>query len=486
MLFRTIEVPKGTANLEPVFPSTGMREIIVGSDTDIQNRIAGIGKAVAMQAGAIAFYPEDEFTPEELRKVAARFEAYLLPQMERGVDYDILWGTFSKGGSTELRYVLPLIRRKDQKPLSIPTKLLADTAVWVRVQNLSFGWRDPNPAVRAGVRPDFQFGRSKGALKTYLVDYLEEAVLAGDLSSRDDVIKDLSALGFEVRNKEPHGLTVRYCGDDPEIHKRDLHLEGVIFEQSFGKQDHTVAAEQKAAIADAVKQGIAAIEAAVVAAEKRLGEALINGVTDAVAENVGEVRSALRLVGEEVKERLQKTVEAEVKGHAPLLDETSAKVTELRSRLSDQEARIDTVVSHAEGLRKPFLIGTGIAAALVVLALGTSFLATGRNASAGAKMAGIIERAEQLDEVVLNRLSVFDDAMDTHLSRIDENNEALAAAQAGMAALLDNITDIRNAFAIETKSDGTDVLTIYVRRLQNVRSCDEDPTCVVRVNPSSR
>lgn len=486
MLFRQIDVPKGISNLDPVFPSTGVHDFIVGSEADIRYRVASIGKAVAMQAGAIAFFPEDEFTPEDLRKLADRFEAYLLPQMERGVDYDILWGTFTKGGSTELRYALPLVRRRDQKPLSIPSKLLAEASVWVRVQNLNFGWRDPNPAIRAGVRPDFQFDRSKGALKTYLVDYLEEAVLAGDLKSRDEVIKDLSTLGFEVRDKEPLGLTVRYCGDNPEIHRRDLQLEGAVFEQSFGKQDHSIAAEQRAVIEDAVKQGVAAIEEAFVSAEKRLSDALTDGVTDAVAENVGEVRGALRAVGEEVKERLQATVGAEVKGHAPQLEETSKHITELRSRLSEQEGRIDEAVSKAESLRKPFLIGAGIAAGLVVLAISMSLWTTGRNASEGSKMAGVIERAEQLDEVVLNRLSVFDGAMDTHLSRIEKNNEALAAGQAGMRALLDNITDVRNAFAIETKSDGTDVLTIYVRRLQNLRSCDEDPTCVVRVNPSTR
>lgn len=486
MLFRQIDIPKGTSNLDPVFPPSGVTTIIIGSEAEVRNRVAGIGKAVPMIAGAIAFFPEDEFTPEDLRKVADRFESYLLPQLERGRDYDILWGTFTKGGSTELRFALPLVKHKDQKPLSVPSKLLADPSVWVRVQNLSFGWRDPNPPVRAGVRPDFGYDRTKGALKSSLVEYLEEAVLCGDLLSREDVIKDLSALGFELRDKGASSLTVRYCGDNPEIHKRDLQLEGVIFDQSFGKQENGLIAEQRAQIDAAVTAGIAAIDAAVSSAERRISEALADGVTDAVAENVAEVRSALRLTGEEVKDRLKAAVDEDVRGHAPQLEETGKKVTELRTRLTEQEGRIDAAVSQVEKARKPFLIGVGAAVAVTLLALGVSLWSTTRNASAGAKLAGIIERAEKLDAVVLNDLQVFNDAMDTHLARIDANNEALDAAQAGMRALLDNINDVRNAFAIETKSDGTEVLTIYVRRLQNARSCDEDPTCVVRANPSTR
>ena len=493
MLFRTIDISRGETSIAPVFPESGegvTNEYIVGSKEAIERQLKGIGKATAMTAGAIAFYPEDEFEQEDLRLLASRMERYLFPNKVRGEDYSILWGVYTKGGSSELRFVLPLVNPKTKKTITAPVKLLSEIAVWVKIQNQSFGWKTPQTPARAGVRPEFAYTRTNGALKPAIVGFVEEAVLAGDLNSRDDVIKDLSANGFEVKRADPRGLTVRYCGSDAEIHKKDIRLESVIFDEDFGHVAGAPSGRVREEIEAVIKGGIASIEKAAQEATGAIDGIVMQAVENRVGGAVGDyednIRTTITAVAQTAKEELLKAVEAGVEAHAPAVSEATAKVAALHQRIDADNSRIEEVVSAAESARKPFLIGAGVLGGLVACAALVTLWSGIKNARVSGQIASVIERAEQLDEVVLNRVEINDAALDGHLARISANDDALEAAQAGMRSLLDNINDVRNAFAMEVKSDGTEVLTLYLRRLPSARQCDDDPTCVVRVNPSTR
>lgn len=532
MLYRPIDIPKGTNTLDPVFPSTGVTRFIVGSEADIRNRVTGIGKAVAMVAGAIAFFPEDNLTDEMLRKLAKRFETYLLPKMVSGEDYEILWGTFTKGNSTELRYVLPLVRRKDAKPLVVSPKLINDVAIWVRVQNLSFGWRDPNPPVRAGVRPDFRPGQAKAGVKADIVEYLEEAVLAGDLSSRDEVIEDLSSIGFEVRAKEPQGLTVRYTGDNSAVHRKDILLEGVIFDQTFGQQDAVLGAEQKAAIDAAILDGLKRIDDLVSEAgaklkrqlQERLSGAVSSEIKDCTATIVAEGAKVRALIetdeksfgekSEDIRKTLKELVSQISRETAAATDEigkvvsdamssldkqvnasakkvehaVSAEVVQKDAKLAEMSQRIEALAKQTQTFESKAKVVKGaalVAAAFIGISVSASIWAVWSVVPNAVRADRLLDQAEKTSVAVIQNFDTADATLAKGIEITEESSAALAAAQAGMVSLLTHITDVEKAFAVEKKADGTDALTVYIRRLPNVQDCDRDATCVVRLNRSS-
>lgn len=516
---RVVELIGRQAAVEAAYRKTGAKAI--------QAAIQGQPRALL---GAIVFAGDEEDDDNFLRRIAERWETSFLPGYVRHEHYEILWHHLNWGAAHELRFFLPLWNRAEQVPLPVPKAMIDRSDLWTRVQALTFGLKDPFPRYRSGIRLDFQLaerGPNKG-LRSALTAYIEDAVMAGELRSRREVIADLGKIGFEVAKEEPQALTVRYVGESGDLAqkaKRPVVLTGPAFAESFGQIDDPKLVE----IEDAVKDGVKRLQAEAKAQSEKLAPGVEKAIQDAVERYVGDAMSRAdqglekRLVGfqertaqlaaEKHSEFAEGAKNLEVEAEATrrilneqlvsfqkvareskdaLVEETdrdlaaSVEVIKLfQKKLDAAQAQLDEQATRKDALIKKLTYGLVALGVIAVLLLVPSlyFSVGGARLVAEVKAASaeIAKQQEKLatlshrtgEEVAQHRAAL------THA--VDLHNQVQEALQ-GMAQSLSILGD---AVRIEKKADGTNALTIYTRKMPTVRNCDREPGCIARVDTRS-
>lgn len=483
----------------------------------IEDVIRGVATPPRALMGALLFGGDEDTEEATLRRLAERWEADFLPGFTRHEHYEILWHHLNWGNAHELRFFMPLWDKTAQAPLAVPKGVADKADVWTKVQVVTFGFRDPFQGGRHGPRPEFRIDPKK-SLRFTIIEHIEEAVLAGDLRSRRDVIADLGRIGFEVVSEDDLSVSIRYGGADEELAKkgrRAIELTGPAFGAGFGQvadpRIMQLEAAQRGALAslreeakrltgqvpDELKAAVdreveRRVNAALVTAQKGMDEritsfelALDQAVTGAVEEvrehtagASGAVVAAREELGEalgahaktlaELRARESAAAERELQGAYAVVRKLTADVDQVRKLLDDKLQRQESVI---QWLR--WSLG-GAALMIFVLVGMTGYFAI----SGTGQIAKIAMASARLDNQQAE--------LDAHREVLTATRELHAQAQAALQGMAQSLSGISTALQVERKADGSSALTVYTRRLPSVRDCERDASCIAQLDNRSR
>lgn len=516
---RVIELIGRRAAVEAAYKRTSAKAV--------QSAIQGQPRALL---GAIVFSGDEEDDDIFLRRMAERWEADFLSGYARHEHFEILWHHLNWGAAHELRFFLPLWNKAEQAPLPVPRAMIDRSDLWTRVQALTFGLKDPFPRYRSGIRPDFQLaerGPNKG-LRSALTAYVEDAVMAGELRSRREVIADLGKIGFEVAKEDPQALTVRYVGESDDLAqkaRRPVVLTGSAFGEGFGRIDDPKIVE----LEDTVKAGVARLRAEARAQSEKLAPGVEQAIQDAaqrhVADAIGKVDQGLetrfsgfqeraaQLVLEKRSELAEgvKTLEAGAdtarrnfneqlvnfqkvarESKDALVEETgrdlaaAVEVVKLfQKRLDDAQGQLDELGERKDALIKKLSYGLAAMSVVAVLLLvPTLYFSIGGTRLVAEVKAASAEIAEQQASLAaLSRQT--SEEVEQHRAALTHAVDLQGQVQEALQGMTQSLTILGDAVRIEKKADGTNALTIYTRKIPTVRNCDRQPGCVARVDTRS-
>lgn len=543
MLLRFNEVPRDVARIDETGfldrkDSPRVRELIgrvvtvdaafkkTGTKA-VQTAISGQPRAIF---GSITFAGGEDDDEMFLRRLAARWEADFLPGYARYEHYEIAWHHLSWGKAHELRFFLPLWNKAEQAPLQLTRSLFDRADLWTRVQALTFGLGDPFPRYRSGMRPDFQVaerGPIRG-LRSALVAYIEDAVMAGEISSRREVIADLGKIGFEIAQEDPDALTVRYTGSDEDLArkaKRPVVLTGPAFSEGFGQIDDPRIME----LEQATRAGVARLRAEAEAHSQELAPSVeqvleaaaqrqVAAVLDKVDHGLGarlqslqeradalasEKEAGLADKGKTVQELAEKTrreinnqladfqkVARESKD--ALVQEAtrdltaSAEATKVFQRKLDAaQRRVDELTGKKDDTIKKLTYGLVAAGVIAVMSLvPTVYFAVGAaRLVAEVKVASAEIGAQRETLAALTQQTT--EEVDQHRAALTHAVTLQGQVQEALQGMAQSLAVLGDAVRIEQKADGTNALTIYTRKIPTVRNCDRQPGCVTRIDTRS-
>lgn len=163
-------------------------------------------------------------------KLMSDFEKALLPGLE-GNQYAVLWVEHRDKGRLELNFVVPNIELQSGKRLQ-PYFHKADNPrldAWRTVVNGELKLHDPDdPLNRQAVITPKDLPRGHKEAAQAITDGLLRMAGAGEIQSRDDVLKALQGAGFSVVRETKNSLSIA----DPDG-GRNIRLKGVLYEQDF-------------------------------------------------------------------------------------------------------------------------------------------------------------------------------------------------------------------------------------------------------------
>ncbi|CAH8186156.1 relaxase/mobilization nuclease domain-containing protein [Vibrio aestuarianus] len=183
-------------------------------------------------AGCLSFATEESNLAEELKQYLMQsFEETLLAGLEPN-QYDICWIEHADKGRLELNFHIVNTELKTGKRLQpyLHKFDLKRINMWKSLQNDLYGLADPSSPERSRM---LQFGRSKGGwqdAKLKIHDYLEQCWFDGDISCRNDLIKELNKLNIKVVRQGKDYISIKI----QEINK-NIRLKGELYNEYIGK-----------------------------------------------------------------------------------------------------------------------------------------------------------------------------------------------------------------------------------------------------------
>lgn len=516
---RVLEMVGRQPAAEAAFKKTGAKAV--------QSAIQGQPRALM---GAIEFTGNEEDDDSFLRRMIDRWEAHFMAGYSRHDHYEILWHHLKWGVGHELRFFLPLWNKADQAPLPAPKSALDRADIWTRVQALTFGLKDPFPRQRAGIRPDFQLAERgpNRSLRSALIAHIEDAVMAGELRSRREVIADLGKSGFEVSKEDPEALTVRYTGVSEELvqkSKRPIQLAGPAFEEGFGQ----VADPKVLEIEEVVKEGVKRLRSEARAHSEKLEPDIGKVISDAVGREIidalgktdrtleekltdfqsraaalieqkkaeigkgaAEMQASAEVERKKLDEQLAHFQKVTRESKAALMEEVksdlstsvevvktfSAKLSAMQQQVDDQLMRKDALIK-----KQSYLLGAAAAVALILL-MPTVYFSIG-----GAGLVSQVKDATAQIEEQRQEFSALgaqtSDELVQHRAALSHAVELQGQVQDALQGMAQSMSILNDAVRIEEKADGSSALTIYSRKIPTVRNCDRQPGCIARVDTRS-
>ena len=214
-------------------------------DPDVFAAIAdGCGFSQRYTSGVIAFAPEDNPTDEEIDAVLQSFEEFAFAGLEPNEYHFLAVQHDEPNGSKHIHILVPRVHLTTQKSLNIaPPKWENSYYVWRNLWNETKGWADPSdPARRRTVSPKFdilylreQYDKRETA-RQILADIIEGQIHAGSIKNRADIEHFLRvdlADTVEVQRVTRRSISVKIKGEDGQLSKQNLRLEGVFFDDEF-------------------------------------------------------------------------------------------------------------------------------------------------------------------------------------------------------------------------------------------------------------
>ncbi len=201
-------------------------------------------------SGVLSFAPGETITPEMERTIMDGFERLAFAGLEAD-QYNILWVRHSHAGHHELHFVTPRVELSTGKSLNIrpPGKRTEEQFDDFRSGiNARYGLADPTDPDRARTvsSPGHELKRIAEALRQgqeppenmreLLDGVLTQRAVAGDIRSRQDLLRHVRELGLEVPRAGKNYITIR----EPRSGQR-WRLKGPLYEDSFSP-GHTLEA----------------------------------------------------------------------------------------------------------------------------------------------------------------------------------------------------------------------------------------------------
>jgi len=204
--------------------------VLQGKPEEVRELIDASPYAKKYTSGVLSFAEADLPTGTR-EKLMASFERVLMPGLDKD-QYSVLWVEHSDKGRLELNFVIPNTELLSGKRLQ-PYYDRADRPridAWQTVVNARLGLHDPNaPENRRTLVTPNSLPKTKQEAAEVITAGLEQLARAGELKTRQDVIRALTEAGFTVARVTPGSISLA----DPEG-GRNLRLKGALYEQSFG------------------------------------------------------------------------------------------------------------------------------------------------------------------------------------------------------------------------------------------------------------
>ena len=165
-------------------------------------------------SGAIAFRDNEKPTEEQLNKIIEAFEKTFTPGLEERVP--LLWVKHQDKGNTELHFIAPMQDAKTGKQFNICPPGDQFKQMYKDFQALAndtYGWDQVRGNMLKAqmteldkIDPENQNNKIKGMLSKEI----ERKAKSGELNNRDDLIKHLKKIGFEITRKGKDYISVKH------------------------------------------------------------------------------------------------------------------------------------------------------------------------------------------------------------------------------------------------------------------------------------
>lgn len=180
-------------------------------------------------SGVLSF-EEADITPEQKRELMNSFEECLFTGLDKN-QYNVLWVEHTDKGRLELNFVIPNVELTTGKRLQ-PYYHGADgkrVDAWRTIQNLEQGFTDPtDPSKRQSLVLAKDLPANKKEALVMLSQGVENLVIAGVVTNRQEVLEALQGAGFEIARQTKTSISIK----DPDG-GQNIRLKGAIYEQSF-------------------------------------------------------------------------------------------------------------------------------------------------------------------------------------------------------------------------------------------------------------
>ncbi|WP_409241406.1 plasmid mobilization relaxase MbeA, partial [Aeromonas salmonicida] len=203
--------------------------VLQGKPDEVRELIDASPYAKKYTSGVLSF-AEQDLPPGQREKLMASFERVLMPGLDKD-QYSVLWVEHRDKGRLELNFVIPNTELLSGKRLQ-PYYDRADRPridAWQTVVNARLGLRDPNaPEHRRTLVTPNSLPKAKQEAAEAITAGLEQLAVAGELKTREDVIRALEGAGFTVARVTKSSISLA----DPDG-GHNLRLKGALYEQSF-------------------------------------------------------------------------------------------------------------------------------------------------------------------------------------------------------------------------------------------------------------
>lgn len=196
-------------------------------------------------SGVLSFSKDEKPTDEQIENIIDIYENTLFPNMDKD-QYSSYWVRHEDKDRTELHFVFANIELKTGKALPVyyhrNDKNLVDS--WKNLVNDKYGFIDPNaPMNRKQLTPTTRNEKDNAQKDSIHERILSHVERNPSINSRDDVVKAIENLGYEVTrtSKKDDSISIK----NPQG-GRNLKLKGELYSPNFSRNklpDHQIHAQ---------------------------------------------------------------------------------------------------------------------------------------------------------------------------------------------------------------------------------------------------
>ena len=208
--------------------------LIRGNPDQTTEIINGIKNKSIYTSGVLSFAESEKPTEKELDEIINSFENTMFPNMDKD-QYSGYWVEHKDKNRTELHFVFANIELKTGKALPVyyhrNDKNLVDS--WKNLTNDKYKLLDPNaPINRKQLTPTTRNERDneqKGGIHDRILSAVEQDL---SVNSRDDVVKTIEKLGYQVTRTSKKDDTISIKNTQGG---RNLKLKGELYSPNFSR-----------------------------------------------------------------------------------------------------------------------------------------------------------------------------------------------------------------------------------------------------------
>lgn len=203
---------------------------LLRNDPDITEELINTSKYAQRYTSGVLSFAEANLPEDKKQRIMDSFESALLPGLDKD-QYQCLWVEHRDKGRLELNFVVPNIELTQGKRLQ-PYYDRADRPrlnAWKQITNIAYSLHDPDdPANKRDNVTANDLPREKKQAAEHITQSITQLVEAGEIHSREDIIKTLQQGGFDVVRQTKQSISIA----DPDG-GRNIRLKGALYEQNF-------------------------------------------------------------------------------------------------------------------------------------------------------------------------------------------------------------------------------------------------------------